>query len=103
MLWRTIHLETGEEAGENEKRRVGGLCPTCTKAKPTTRFFLFLFIATSETRYGTPRRACSKLSYSAPYAKAKNFEESLLLPLVATLYPYKLPKYAFDIDLVLQI
>ena len=40
MLWRIIHLETGEEAGEDEQRRVGGLHPTCMNAKPATRVFV---------------------------------------------------------------
>jgi hypothetical protein len=65
-------------------------------------FFLFLFMAASETRYGACRRACAKLRYSAPYGEAKNFKESLLLPFVATLYSYKLLNYKLNTELVLK-
>jgi hypothetical protein len=85
MLWGAIHLETGEQAGS---------------AKPATRFFLFLFIGCSETRYGARRCACLKLSYSPPYRQAENSAASLLRPLAATSYPYKLPKHILDTDVV---
>jgi hypothetical protein len=57
-------------------------------------------MATSETRYGARRRACSKLRYSAPYDQAENSEGSLSLPLAATVHPYKPPKYTLDTDSV---
>ena len=100
MLWRRFHSDAGEEAGKDEKRRIGGLRPAWTSAKPATRFFLFLFMATSETRDGARRRACSKLSYSPPYNQAENPEGSLALPLAATVHPYKPLKYTLHTDSV---
>ena len=57
-------------------------------------------MATSETRYGTPRRTCSKLSYSPPYDQAENSEGSLSLPLAAAVHLYKPPKHTLDTDSV---
>ena len=79
-MLRTLHLETGEQAREDEKRRVGDPSSYSTR---TSGFFLFLFMATSETRDGARRRACSKLSYSPPYNQAENPEGSLALPATA--------------------
>ena len=71
------------------------LTSTCVFVS-TTRFFLFLFLAASETRYGARRRVCLKLSYSPPYDQAENPEGCLSLPLATTSHPCKLPKHTLD-------